>query len=219
MEIIDLSHMIHKDISLFPGMEIPTFTQVSTIERDGYAETNIQFYSHTGTHIDAPSHMVKNAPTLTELPLHAFLGSALVIDCRNAMQDSSQPVFEIPHSFFLPFENKLHEVDFLLLLTGWSEFWGTACYFDRYPTISERTAAWLTTFDLKGIGLDAISIDDIQTKTFPIHKIILSNRMIIIENLTHLNEIKEEPFLFSCLPLKYENADGSPVRAVAISSF
>ncbi|MFA6621969.1 MAG: cyclase family protein, partial [Candidatus Caldatribacteriota bacterium] len=48
------------------------------------------------------------------------------------------------------------------------------------------------------------------------HKILLAKNIIIIENLTNLESIKNNYFILSVLPLKYHNADGSPVRAVAI---
>jgi kynurenine formamidase len=45
---------------------------------------------------------------------------------------------------------------------------------------------------------------------------LLSAGFILIENLTNFKQVKGEYCLFSALPLKYDNADGSPVRAVAI---
>ena len=70
-------------------------------------------------------------------------------------------------------------------------------------------------FQLKGIGFDAISADEDESRDFPIHNTLLGQEIIIVENLTNLSALPETPFEFSCFPLKIEEADGSPVRAVA----
>ena len=66
-------------------------------------------------------------------------------------------------------------------------------------------------------GLASIGIDPIADKGLTRHRLLLSQRdIVIIENLTNLDKIGEGLFLFAALPLKYENADGAPVRAVAM---
>ena len=64
--------------------------------------------------------------------------------------------------------------------------------------------------------MDVISVDAEGSKRFPIHKRLLGRNIVIIENLTGLENINREQFIFSCFPLKFEDADGSPVRAVAM---
>ena len=69
----------------------------------------------------------------------------------------------------------------------------------------------------KGLGFDTIGIDPIADEGLTRHRLLLSQRdIVIIENLTNLDKIGEGLFLFAALPLKYENADGAPVRAVAM---
>jgi arylformamidase len=74
----------------------------------------------------------------------------------------------------------------------------------------------LTGFPLKGIGLDAISIDPITSTDFAIHHILLSKEILIVENLNNLNAIPVDFFEFFSMPLWIKSADGSPVRAVAM---
>lgn len=211
MKIIDLTHTMHKDMPVFPGTEKPIFLPANTIEKDGFKETKFSMYSHTGTHIDAPSHMLEGGKFLEELEISHFIGKAIVLDFSNIKNK------EISKEDLLKYENKLKDLDFVLLMTGWSKYWNSDEYFEDFPFLSEEAVDWLIKFDLKGIGIDAISIDDMKTTTFAIHHKLFKNNMIIIENLTNLELInKEESFTFSCLPLKYENADGSPVRAIAV---
>ena len=82
---------------------------------------------------------------------------------------------------------------------------------------NEEAAEWLSGLGLKGVGLDTISADNPDSQTFPVHKALLSNEVVIIENLMNLEKSPDRWFTFSCLPLRFEKADGSPVRAVAIA--
>ena len=83
MKIIDLSHTIAKTTPVFPGSEKPQLATVASYEKDGYRETLIRMYSHTGTHIDPPAHVYDKGLTLDALPLTQFIGQAIVIDCRH----------------------------------------------------------------------------------------------------------------------------------------
>jgi len=103
-----------------------------------------------------------------------------------------------------------------LLYTGWSRYWGRNRYFSNYPVLSENAAGWLQRFNLKGVGFDTISADSAGSTADPVHKRLLSRNGLIIENLTRLETLPQTGFTFSCLPLFTENADGSPVRAVAM---
>lgn len=67
----------------------------------------------------------------------------------------------------------------------------------------------------KGFGLDTISVDISEKDGYPVHKFLLNSDTIIIENLINLLSLPVSKFHFSCFPIKFEDADGSPVRAVA----
>ena len=99
MKIIDLSHTIAKTTPVFPGSEKPQLATVASYEKDGYRETLIRMYSHTGTHIDPPAHVYEKGLTLDALPLTQFIGQALVIDCRHRKSEKpmNQMFNYIPH--------------------------------------------------------------------------------------------------------------------------
>lgn len=210
MKIIDLTHTMHGEMPVFPGTEKPIFYPVNTLEKDGFIETKLSLYSHTGTHIDAPSHMLQGAKTLDKLQVDNFVGRGIVLDFTNIEGK------EITKEALLKYEKDLKEVDFLLLMTGWDQYWNSDKYFDGFPSLTLEGAEWLVRLGLKGIGIDAISIDDMNTTTFDVHYKLFQHNMIVIENLTNLTSIYGKSFIFSCLPLKYQNADGSPVRAIAM---
>lgn len=210
MKITDLTHLINNDTPVYPGTEKPRLIPANTIENNGYAETKLWMYSHTGTHIDAPAHMLLNSNTLDKMDVSHFTGKARVLDFVNINKS------EITKSDLITYESHLSDLDYVLIRTGWSKYWGDERYFSSFPALTSEAAQWLTAFNLKGIGIDTISIDSMESKTFLVHNILFKRNMIVIENLTNLELIKDKTFVFSCLPIKYQNADGSPVRAVAI---
>ncbi|TVM02787.1 MAG: hydrolase, partial [Candidatus Brocadia sp. WS118] len=67
----------------------------------------------------------------------------------------------------------------------------------------------------KGIGFDTIGLDPIAAAELPRHKrLFMENEIVNIVNLTNLDRFGDGLFYFSCFPLKIEDADGSPIRAV-----
>jgi len=210
MKIIDLSHPISPNMPVYPGSEPPVLIDRYSIDDDGFLEKKIIMYSHTGTHMDAPAHMIKEAKTLDQLPVEHFFGKAFILNV--GLGDKRY----IDIDELEPHQDLLNDIEFILLNTGWSKFWGSESYFHNYPVLSSEAASWLSNFDLKGIGSDTISPDEIGVTDSPIHKIFLRRNIVIIENLTNLDIVSGNSFTFSCFPLKIEQADGSPVRAVAI---
>lgn len=208
MKIVDLSHTISPDMPVYPGTEPPTFTIGCTIENDGFLEKKITLYSHTGTHIDAPAHLIKGL-TLDQLQIEQYFGEAILVDFQNIGRNIIQL------DDLTPYKKEINSADFLLINTGWNKHWGTEKYYSDYPVLSGDAADWLSKHNLKGFGIDAISADTADSTDFPIHKILFKENIIIIENLVHLENIGTNSFKFSCFPLSIQEADGSPVRAVA----
>jgi arylformamidase len=212
--IIDLTHLLNEKITVYPGTTAPKFEVFNTVEKDGFAELNMTMVLHSGTHIDAPCHIVKNGKSLDKFPLDKFIGRTIVIPC----QDKT----EISLEFLQAYDDKIRQIEFILFFTGWQYKWNTNAYFDDAPVPTIEAAKWLTTFHLKGIGCDSFSMDkmipagDVGSESLPNHHIFLGKEILLIENLTNLDKLPEGSFLFNTIPLKIENADGSPVRAFAI---
>ena len=84
-----------------------------------------------------------------------------------------------------------------------------------YPTLTKEAANYIANTNIKGIGIDMLSVDRYDTSVFEVHHILFEKGKIIIENLTNLETVPEK-FLFIAAPFKYNDADGAPVRAIAI---
>ena len=209
MHVMDLTQTIGETMPVYPGTEQPKLTQTNTIEKDGFKETLLRMYSHTGTHMDAPAHIFPGAPTLDALPAEKFTGKACVVDCSDAGEGGRITMRHIQNV-----RAAADEAEFLLFYTGWSRLWNDGRYFGAYPAFDADVMRYCAA-GKKGIGIDAISIDPIDSFELPMHRIVLGAGLVIVENLTNLEGLIGRTFRFAALPLKYENADGAPVRAIA----
>ena len=195
---------------VYPGTEPPAIRRANTVERDGFAETLISMYSHTGTHVDAPAHMLAGSPTLDQYDAGRFIGPACVVDV------SSPGTLVIGRPALEACADLVAGCRFVLFHSGWSRYWGHDSYFSGFPVLSPDAARWLTRRDLFGVGFDAISADPVGPLAFENHFEFFRAGLLLVENLTGLGPLVGRRFTFSCLPLKLRDADGSPVRAVAM---
>ncbi len=205
--IVDLTHTLKNKITVYPNDPEPIFAKGNTIEKDGFAEINITMSTHTGTHIDAPSHLIPNTQSLDEFELEKFVGPATVIDCSE--------VDEINMEWLKQRAEDITNVEFVLFYTGWQYKWNTESYFDEFPTLTKEAVEWLAGLNLKALGFDTISVDKMTSETLPNHNILLQKETLIMENLTNLDQLLSKSFELNCIPLKIKNSDGSPIRAFA----
>lgn len=211
MKIIDLTHTISEDMPVYPGTERPTLTAANTIEKDGFRETVLHMFSHTGTHTDSPAHLFRNGKSLDRFDASHFYGRAVMLDCRSFGENA-----RVTKDMLLSLGEKFEKADFLILRTGYEEHWKDERYFSGYPCIDRDTAEYIARCGKKGIGVDAISVDPVGVP-LDVHKILLgTDDFIIVENLCNLGLVGCDEFEFAAYPLKVEDSDGAPTRAVAI---
>ena len=211
MRVIDLTHTIESGMPVYPGTEPPILEPANTYDRDGFRETKISMYSHTGTHMDPPAHLFRDRTTLDAFPPEQFIGKALVIDCTSLKE--GEP---ITMDHLSRYGTKAETADFLLFYLGWDARWGSDAYFGDYPCIDDSVLEYILEGSYKGIGFDVIGLDPIADGNLTRHKKLFQTRDIInIENLCNLGLCGNDLFWFSCFPLKIRDCDGSPIRAVA----
>ena len=212
MSWIDFSHIICPSMSTFPGTPAPELTTVATVPANYYRETKLQLYSHMGTHIDAPAHIIENGRTLDQFPAEHFIGSAVVIPCAPR---STEPYPVIDMTALEPYMEAAEAADFLIFSTGWESKWNDpATYIKDYPILAPDIAFFAATRHKKGIGVDTLSPDRPDKLHF--HRAFLSSEEgVIIENLCNLASVPAgELFPLCALPLLFENADGAPARVI-----
>ena len=227
MKIIDLSHTIHDDIQIYPGDPVPSIRRGLTHEKDYCHVDVLTLGSHTGTHIDAPYHFLKKGKKIDEFPVQRFVGDGVQIDLTaKSDRDLIEP------GDIEPYESEIAEGDFVVLRTGRDKYFGTPRYY-LHPYLSAEGARLLVKMGISLVGIDAMNVDptyfgsiesdssakdvpDEEEYGYPVHDILLGNDILIVENLCNLDKIKTVKGVYSFLPLKLKDSDGSPIRAVYI---
>ena len=212
MKPIDLTLTISKSIPSFPGSPKPQFISWSSLKEDGYNLELLFLSSHTGTHLDAPFHFVKNGIKIDQIPLDRLMGKAILIKLKKSKNSS------ISKSNILQFEKKNGNIpknSSIFFFTDWQKNLKKDNYFTENPGLALSAAKYLAQKKTNLVGIDSPSIDLGKDESFSVHHTLSKNNILIVENLANLNKISSKEFNFTILPLKLKDATGSPVRAVA----
>ncbi|HLD25011.1 MAG TPA: cyclase family protein [Patescibacteria group bacterium] len=204
MKYVDLTYAIVDNMPVFPGDPPMSLKQVASIKERGYTDHQLTTAMHVGTHIDAPLHMIEGGARIDEIAADRFIGSGILIDARGK---------EMIDESFLYGKTLTHD-SVVLICTGTDKKYRTPLYDTQYPTITESFAQKLADAKVKILGIDFINPD--KDDSFPIHKILLSRQVLIIENLTNIDSlIGVNSFDVIAFPMKL-HAEAAPVRVVAM---
>ncbi|WP_266080068.1 cyclase family protein [Haladaptatus caseinilyticus] len=213
----DCTQVLDSDATTYPDDPPVELAPHTTFEKDGYRVTELGFGTHSGTHIDAPSHTEPDGRTLDSFPIETFVFDAVLVDCRGKAAREPIDRTDLPKST---------GGDLLVFHTGWDAHWGTDAYFD-HPYLSAEAARWCADNGYH-VAIDALNVDPTPTEGagdvsgnakdkpegVPAHHALLGTDHLIVENLTNLDGLPEQ-FTLDAFPLSVSDADGSPVRAVA----
>ncbi|HEV8601144.1 MAG TPA: cyclase family protein [Patescibacteria group bacterium] len=198
---IDLTQTFDSDMPVYPGNWKPELKQVATIEKDGWSDYEIKTGVHIGTHMDGPLHMIANGKKISEINPENFFGRGILIDARGKER--------IDASFL---ENTNTQAGYIVLvLTGFGQKFHDADYYEKYPELTEDFAQKLVELKVKMVGTDTPTPD---RPPFAVHKILLSKEILILENLSNLEQLIDKQFEVIALPLKF-NVDSALARVVA----
>lgn len=196
MKIIDATRPLIKDMLVYPGDVIPSFSQE---DHGRYLISDLHMSSHTGTHIDAPTHYLKSGDTIDTIPFSNLIGRCRVIDMSDV-------------GTLISAENlggKLKGVKRLLLKTRFSR---RDTFAEEYPSLALDAASSITDNGIECVGIDSPSIESLNCDG-SVHRQLLSNGCIIIE-LLDLSDVTEGDYEMVALPLRLAGLDGSPARVV-----
>lgn len=209
MFVLDLSHTIETGMQIYPGDPDVSISK-GLVHKEDYCHVDrVCIGSHSGTHIDAPYHFLEDGRRIDQFPAEYFIGHGVVIPLTG--KQGNEPIAKAE---LMPWEAQLKKTAVALLCTGWDAHFGKPEY-ESHPFLSSEAAEFLVACGIKIVGTDALNIDSSINGEFPAHDVLLSKEVLIVENLTGLNAVPENPTgLFSFLPLKIKDSDGSPVRAV-----
>lgn len=190
---IDLSILLTKDTSVFPGEPNIIFKKHANIKENTYNEHQITINTHFGTHMDFPYHMIDDGKKSSNFKLENFIGKGKVININN------------------PDLNSIEDEDVFLLYSEHIEK-GIDNLFNDVPVLDENLVDFLITKKPKMLLLDIPTPDKFP---YPIHKKILGNDILIVENVCNMKLLIDKKFKVYAIPLNFEEFDGSPCRVFA----
>lgn len=211
MHIVDLSHPLTAGMPVFPGDPEVTIRDAATLDADGFRVMRVHMGSHSGTHIDAPSHFIDAGVAIDQVTLDHFVSPATVVPLSGISADTAIG------------EDSFADLDItgriVVLHTGWDRYWGTDHY-AHHPFVSEGAARLLVKAGVKAVAIDAFSVDPthLTDHDFPAHMVLLGAGIPIAENVRGIDRITWDNPVVSLLPLRLDGCDGAPVRAVAWQS-
>ncbi len=207
MQKIANSKIIDISLSLFPGsITYPNNPEVrlETLPTQSNVITKITFGSHSGTHIDAPSHAkIEDGVTIDGLTLEIFYGKARVLDLTNVAS-------QIKSSDLEPFHIESGE---RILLKTSNSLRGFEKFFNDFVSLSSGGAEYLASTGVLLVGIDSLSIKQRGNPDNSPHTKLLSKGIPIIEGLD-LSNVDEGQYTLIAFPLKFIGIDGAPARAV-----
>ncbi len=188
--------------------------RIETLSEVGESGANVQrvtFATHTGTHVDAPLHVLPDGSTVDQTPLARLLGEGVVLDVD---ADEPRPVGIGDLRGF----DELRDGDAVILSFGWAAYAGTDRY-HRYPWLSTDLADRLVERDVALVAMDTLSPDEpreLRTgeDPYPVHRRLLGADVPVVENLADPSGLVGERVDVVCLPLKLRGGDGAPARVV-----
>ncbi|MGI0002422.1 MAG: cyclase family protein [Nitrososphaeraceae archaeon] len=194
---------------VFPGSPQPSFIEWSKFEIHGYSSEVMFLSTHTGTHIDAPSHFIPDSRTIDKIKVSRFVSRSILITIpKKANQQIT--LNDIINC-------KINANDTVVFATGWEKRFKNDNYMMNNPGLSLDAAEYLVSNRVNAVAIDGPSIDRGVDNNFNTHSALLSNDIPIIENLCNLEELSSvKSFTLIVNPLKLVGASGSPVRAIAL---
>jgi arylformamidase len=207
MKIVDISWPISDASTEYKGRKTISFTPVKTFDKDGVRESSLCFNAHTGTHVDAAAHFLKDGKTIDEMHLDRLIGKAVLLDLLtigDAITEDDLSGYEI------------EEGDIVLLRTANSAYESTDPFSKNFIYLDPSGAHYLAEKHIKAVGIDYLGIErgDPEHKT---HITLMQADIAIIEGL-RLGHVQAGTYFFICLPLAIIGAEAAPARAILLTA-
>ena len=200
---------------------------------EGWAEENVSFSSHLGTHVDAPWHYGstfdgKPAKTIDELDLHELYCDSVVLDMSSkrgsgaaiTIDDMKRQLDRIGYS--------IKKGDAVLIRTDHDKYELTDEVKYAYPGMTRESSTWLAEQGAKIGGTDAtgwdrpfqVMIEDFQRSgdkrfIWDAHFAHRDVELYIVQQLINLDRLPNHGFKVAFFPLKLMKASAAPARVVA----
>ncbi|MBI2133086.1 cyclase family protein [Candidatus Woesearchaeota archaeon] len=204
MKIHDISMEIHEAMPVYPNNPRPSIKQVSKYPKDSTTKSEITIGSHTGTHVDARSHVFEDESGADMIPVDSLYGKCRVLDMTGCKEKIGKADLEM---------HGIKPGEILLLKTK-NSLRGFENFYNDYVYIDDSAAEYLAERKIRTIGIDALSVKQLGNRESKTHPILIGS-MTVFEGLD-LSKVKPGIYIFAGLPLKIRDCDGAPARAILI---
>ena len=202
---IDISVPVREGMPLWPGDPGLLFERVLDQNNgDVCTLTRVSMSAHTGTHMDAPLHFVRNVATMEQMPIDATVGPARVIRINDPVA--------IRREELLPYA--IQPGERILFRTGNSDRdWGNLPFNEDFIFIARDAAAHLADCGVRSVGVDYLSVGGFRQDSVETHVALLGKGIWVMEGLV-LGCVEPGNYELVCLPLKWVGVEGAPARAI-----
>ncbi len=202
---IDISVPLHTGMVHWPDNPPVSIERMLDIDRgDPSNVSKLSMGAHTGTHMDAPLHFLKNGKGIDEVPFVATIGPARVIEIFDPVSINVE-------------ELRQHEPRrgerILFKTRNSTRCWQTDDFVEDFVYVSHEAAQYLVQRGVQTIGVDYLSVGGFVTDGIETHQALLEGGIWVIEGL-NLSQVAPGAYELICLPLRIAHADGAPARAV-----
>ena len=207
--IVDLTLPLYADVPVRPGDPGVVMDELAGIATEGYRLTHISMSTHTGTHVDAPSHIIELGDTLNNISFDVLVGRCCLVDV------AGEPGSSITLDDLIIHKEAIRNAGRVVLKSGWAKRWGTPEYYHNSPSITIEAARWLAGRDVhvKLVGFDMPTPSVKQE--IEIHKVFLEAGIPIVECL-NLENLTQSCFEIVVAPLPLRNREGAPCRVLGL---
>jgi kynurenine formamidase len=224
-KIVDLTQQVDESSPYWPGGVPFKRDKVADYGKSGFRMYVFHMGENVGTHLDAPSHFISGGRTIELISPHELVADGVVIDIEGKVVKN--PDYALSEKDIQEWETKHGQIppnSFVIVNSGWWRRWvDIYLYRNRdkanvmhFPGVSEIAARFLVSKrDIRGIGIDTLSLDPGNSKYFGAHKVILGAGKYIIENLTNLNELPPKGFKVYIGVMKVRGGTQAPARVIA----
>jgi kynurenine formamidase len=219
MKLVDLSVPIGEATLSPPSVNLG-LTLTSYHRGPGFWQASkLEMLLHTGSHVDFSKHTVADGETAVDVNLDRVCGEAVVVNLSHIEANHEISVADMEQ-----YAQHVREGDIVLVRTDWTEkHWGNfPTYYMESPYCAAEAAQWLVDRGARAIGFDCFSeycarLPDFTSEEFIIHKVILENGRILMQQMTNLSALPTEGrFQFFAPFIKIDGAEGSPARFFAL---
>ena len=206
MKLVDVSVPIRTAMAVYRGNPPVRIRHAMTLRKDHVNLSELCLGSHTGTHIDAPSHFIRGAKGIDGVDLKRFIGPAWVADLgrvNGGITGAALDRARIPRG-----------TRRVLLRTSNSRLWHPARPFTTdFVYLAADGADWMVDRGVELVGIDYLSIEGYHVEGAPTHHRLLGAGIPILEGLDLL-KVRPGRWQIAALPLRIKDGDAGLTRAV-----